>query len=125
MISEAGLAFVSERHLATLSTIGRDGRVHAVPVGMTYRDGVVRVIGTRGTQKFVNAAREGRATVSSVDGARWISFEGRARVTDDPEAVAEAVRLYAERYRQPRENPRRVVLQIAVERVMGSTGMKA
>lgn len=125
MISEAGLAFVSERHLATLSTIGRDGRVHAVPVGMTYRDSVVRVIGTRGTQKFVNAAREGRATVSSVDGARWISFEGRARVTDDPEAVAEAVRLYAERYRQPRENPRRVVLQIAVERVMGSTGMKA
>ncbi|GLJ59892.1 MULTISPECIES: PPOX class F420-dependent oxidoreductase [Microbacterium] len=125
MISEAGLAFVSERHLATLSTIGRDGRIHAVPVGMTYRDGVVRIIGTRGTQKFVNAARAGRATVSSVDGARWISFEGPARVRDEPEAVAEAVRLYTERYRQPRENPRRVVLEIAVERVMGSAGMKA
>ncbi|WP_456285067.1 PPOX class F420-dependent oxidoreductase [Microbacterium sp. JZ101] len=125
MISEAGLAFVSERHLATLSTIGRDGRIHAVPVGMTYRDGVVRIIGTRGTQKFVNAARAGRATVSSVDGARWISFEGPARVRDEPEAVAEAVRLYTERYRQPRENPRRVVLEIAVERVMGSADMKA
>ncbi|MGX9349100.1 PPOX class F420-dependent oxidoreductase [Microbacterium sp. KNMS] len=125
MISEAGLAFVSERHLATLSTIGRDGRIHAVPVGMTYRDGVVRIIGTRGTQKFVNAARAGRATVSSVDGARWISFEGPARVRDEPEAIAEAVRLYTERYRQPRENPRRVVLEIAVERVMGSAGMKA
>ncbi|MDI6941902.1 TIGR03618 family F420-dependent PPOX class oxidoreductase [Microbacterium barkeri] len=125
MISEAGLAFVSERHLATLSTIGRDGRIHAVPVGMTYRDGVVRIIGTRGTQKFVNAARAGRATVSSVDGARWISFEGPARVRDEHEAVAEAVRLYTERYRQPRENPRRVVLEIAVERVMGSAGMKA
>ncbi|WP_456285410.1 PPOX class F420-dependent oxidoreductase [Microbacterium sp. JZ70] len=125
MISEVGLAFVSERHLATLSTIGRDGRIHAVPVGMTYRDGVVRIIGTRGTQKFVNAARAGRATVSSVDGARWISFEGPARVRDEPDAVAEAVRLYTERYRQPRENPRRVVLEIAVERVMGSAGMKA
>ncbi|WP_292902966.1 PPOX class F420-dependent oxidoreductase [Microbacterium sp.] len=120
MLTDDALAFLSEYHLATLSTIGRSGRVHAVPVGFTYDDGVVRIIGSRGTQKFVNAERSGRASVCSVDGARWISFEGRARVSDDPEEVAHAVDLYAARYRQPRVNPERVVLEMTVERVLGS-----
>ncbi len=38
---------------------------------------------------------------------------------EDPERVAEAVRRYALRYRQPAENPRRVVVEIAVDRVLG------
>lgn len=121
----AALAFLTERHLATLSTIGRDGRIHSVPVGMTYLDGVVRVIGSRGSQKFINAQRSGRASVSSVDGARWISFEGPARLLTDPASVALAVELYAARYKQPRENPERGVLEITVERVLGSSGMRA
>lgn len=125
MLTDDALAFLAERHLATLSTIGRDGRIHAVPVGMTYLDGVVRVIGSRGSQKFVNAQRSGRASVSSVDGARWISFEGPARLLTDPESVALAVELYAARYRQPRPNPERGVLEITVERVLGSAGMRA
>lgn len=125
MLTDAALAFLAERHLATLSTIGRDGRIHSVPVGMTYLDGVVRVIGSRGSQKFVNAQRSGRASISSVDGARWISFEGPARLLTDPQSVALAVELYAARYRQPRENPERGVLEITVERVLGSSGMRA
>lgn len=98
---------------------------HAVPVGFTYEDGVVRVIGSRGTQKFVNAERSGRASVCSVDGAKWLSFEGPARVTDDPDAVARAVELYAARYRQPRVNPDRVVLELTVERMLGSASLRA
>ncbi len=125
MLTADALAFLSEYHLATLSTIGRSGRIHAVPVGFTYEEGVVRIIGSRGTQKFVNAERSGRASVCSVDGARWLSFEGPARVSDDPDAVARAVRLYAGRYRQPRVNPDRVVLEIAVERVLGSASLRS
>jgi hypothetical protein len=34
--------------------------------------------------------------------------------------VADAVRRYGERYRQPSTNPQRVVLEIAVDRVLGS-----
>ncbi|MDF2664180.1 MAG: hypothetical protein K0R81_30 [Microbacterium sp.] len=120
MLTDDAFSFLREYHLATLSTVGRNGRVHAVPVGFTYEDGIVRIIGSRGTQKFVNAERSGRASVCSVDGARWISFEGPARVTDDPDAVAHAVELYAARYRQPRVNPERVVLEMSVERVLGS-----
>lgn len=125
MITDAALAFLAEYHLATLSTIGRNDRVHAVPVGFTFENAVVRVIGSRGSQKFVNAARHGRASICSVDGARWISFEGTAVVRDDADAVAHAVALYTDRYRQPRVNPERVVLEIAVGRVLGSPAFRS
>jgi PPOX class probable F420-dependent enzyme len=125
MITDAALVFLVERHLATLSTLGRNDRIHAVPVGFTWEDGVVRVIGSRGSQKFVNAERRGRASVCSVDGRRWISFEGSARVLDTPEDVAHAVELYTARYRAPRVNPERVVLEMRVERVLGSPDFRA
>ena len=125
MLTDDALEFLREYHLATLSTLGRDDRIHAVPVGFTYDDGVVRVIGTRGTQKFLNAQRRGRATICSVDRARWISFEGTARINEEADAVAHAVELYAARYRQPRVNPERVVLELTVERVLGSPRFRA
>jgi F420H(2)-dependent biliverdin reductase len=62
----------------------------------------------------------GLAAVSQVDGRHWSTLEGRAVVRDDPDAVADAVARYARRYRQPRENPLRVVLEIAVSRVLGN-----
>lgn len=125
MITDAAREFLSEYHLATLSTLGKHSRIHSVPVGITYRDGIVRVIGTRGSQKFRNVERTGRASVNTVDGPRWISFEGPARIVEDPDAVALAVDLYAARYRQPRPNPERVVLEIEVERVLGSPQFRA
>jgi PPOX class probable F420-dependent enzyme len=125
VLTDAALEFLAEYHLATLSTLGRGGRIHAVPVGFTVEGGIVRVIGTGGSQKFLNARRSGRATVCSVDRARWISFEGPVTVTDDPDAVAHAVALYAARYRQPRANPERVVLELTVERVLGSAQFRS
>jgi PPOX class probable F420-dependent enzyme len=125
MLTDAALEFLAEYHLATLSTLGRRDRIHAVPVGFTFEDGIVRVIGSRGSQKFLNAQRSGRAAVCSVDRARWISFEGPVTVSDDPDAVARAVALYAGRYRQPRVNPERVVLELTVERVLGSAGFRS
>ena len=44
-----------------------------------------------------------------------------AVVRDDPPAVAEAERRYARRYRIPRPNPRRVVIEITVVTVLGPT----
>lgn len=116
------IAFWAERHLCTLVTLRPDGSPHVVPVGVTFDAGagLARVICTGGTQKALNAERAGVAVVSQVDGRRWSTLEGRAVVRRDPGAVAEAVRRYAERYRQPRVNPARVVIEIAVERVMGS-----
>lgn len=57
--------------------------------------------------------------MSQVAGGRWLTMEGPAVVTDDPARVAEAVRRYAERYRQPGERPDRVAIEIRVDRILG------
>ena len=57
--------------------------------------------------------------MSQVDGPRWLTLEGPATVTDDPARVAEGVRRYAERYRPPKQRPDRVVIELAVDRVLG------
>lgn len=115
---EAG-AFLSERHLATLTTLRPDGSPHVVPVGFTYADGVVRVITRGGSVKVANVRANGVAVVCSVDGGRYVSIEGRAEVRDDAEEVATAVAHYRERYREPRESPTRVVIVVHPERVLG------
>ena len=113
--------FLAERHLATLTTLDADGRPHVVAIGFTFDPGrrLVRVITDAGSQKALNAARGGRAAVAQVDGKRWLSLEGAATVTDDPDRVAAAVNAHGVRYRQPGENPNRVAIEISVERVLG------
>jgi len=115
------LVFVGERHLATLTTLRPDGSPHSTAVGFTWDPGtgLVRIISWASSRKARNLARGGRASVCQVDGGRWLTFEGPAQVTDDPARVAEAVRRYAQRYRQPGERPDRVAIEIAVDRVLG------
>ena len=62
----------------------------------------------------------GRFPVCHVDGRPCSTLEAWAVVRDDAESVADAVARYAVRYRQPRENPARVVLEISVDRILGS-----
>ncbi|SDG47094.1 PPOX class probable F420-dependent enzyme [Lentzea fradiae] len=114
--------FWSERHLCTLSTARPDGTVHVVPVGVTLdrEAGIARVITDGGSWKVKHVRKAGYAAVCQVDGGRWSTLEGPAVVKDDPAAVEEAVRRYAERYRQPRVNPTRVVIEIQVKRVTGT-----
>jgi PPOX class probable F420-dependent enzyme len=115
------LEFLTERHLATLTTLRPDGTPHVVAVGFTWGDGLVRVITNRSSRKVANVRGQRRAVVAQVDGRRWMSLEGYGVVSDDPDRVAEAVRRYALRYRQPAVNPERVVIEITVDRVLGST----
>jgi PPOX class probable F420-dependent enzyme len=117
------LEFLTERHLATLTTLRTDGTPHVVPVGVTYDAATrtARVI-TSGASAKARHVRDGqrRVAVCQVDGRRWITLEGTAVVRDDPAAVADAEARYARRYRQPRENPARVVLEISVDRMLGN-----
>ena len=116
-------AFLTERHLATLTTLRADGTPHVVPVGVTYdaATAIARVI-TSGTSAKARNIRDGRSRVAvcSVEGRRWLTLEGTAVVKDDAASVADAVERYAQRYRRPRENPARVVLEISVDRIMGN-----
>ena len=116
------LAFLTERHLATLTTLRPDGTPHVVPVGFTYDAATrtARVI-TSGTSAKARHLRNGggRVAVCQVEGRRWATLEGTAVVRDDAAAVADAVEHYAVRYRQPRENPARVANEISVDRILG------
>lgn len=115
------LAFLRERHLATLTTQRSDGSPHVVPVGFGYDpDGrVARIICQPGSQKAVNAAAGGRAAVCQVDGGRWLTLEGEIRVVTEPAGVAAAVAAYTRRYQAPRERPERIALEITVDRILG------
>ena len=117
------LQFLTERHLATLTTLRADGSPHVVPVGVTYdpATGTARVI-TSGTSAKARHVRDGqpRVAVCQVDGRRWVTLEGTAAVRDDAGSVADAFARYAQRYRQPRENPARVVIEISVDRILGN-----
>jgi PPOX class probable F420-dependent enzyme len=110
--------FLTERHLATITTLRPDGTPHVVPVGFTWDGALARVI-TSGASRKAAHADGARVALCQVDGARWLTVEGKAIVSSDPERVAEAVRRYAERYRQPRVNPQRVVIEVTVDRMMG------
>ena len=121
-LSPAALDFLAERHLATLTTLRHDGSPHVVAGGFSYdaATNTARVITFPTSQKARNAALGARAAVSQVDGARWLTLEGPCTVTNDPSRVVAAVAGYAARYRQPKDRPERVTIEIHVDRVLGS-----
>jgi F420H(2)-dependent biliverdin reductase len=117
------LAFLTERHLATLTTLRADGSPHVVPVGFTFDPATLtaRIITSGGSAK-ARHVRDGqsRVAVCQVEGRRWVTVEGRATVRDDAASVADAVERYARRYKRPRENPARVAIEISVDRILGN-----
>ena len=121
-LSPAALEFVATRHLATLTTLRPDGSPHVVPVGFTWdaEHGIARVITSGTSRKARNAALGGRAVLCQVEGRSWLSLEGTTRVLTDSESVSNAEQRYAARYRVPRANPQRVVVELTVDRVLGN-----
>jgi len=124
-LDDSYLAFWREYHLCTLTTLRPDGSPHVVPVGATFEPetGTARVISGRTSRKVRNVLEAGagglRVALCQVDRARWSTLEGVAVIRDEPEVVADAVRRYTERYRPPRVNPERVVIEITVDRALG------
>jgi PPOX class probable F420-dependent enzyme len=116
------LKFLAVRHLATLTTLHRDGSPHVVPVGFTFDpiSATARVITSGSSVKARNAGRDGAvAALCQVDGGRWLTLSGPIEVLTDPDLVADAERVYAQRYRTPKINPTRVVLRMHVDKIMG------
>lgn len=117
------VTFLTERHLATLTTRRPDGDPQVTPVGVTYdaEANLARVITWATSFKAMTLAADPgqQVAVCQVDGGRWLTIYGPATVTGEPEPVAEAVRRYAERYRQPKQRDDRVVIEIAVDRIVG------
>jgi PPOX class probable F420-dependent enzyme len=126
VLTDEGLRFLTDRHLATLTTLRPDGTPHVTPVGFTWdgETGPARIICSATSRKARNAALGGPVAVCQVDGRFWLTLEGTARVTSEADDVAEAVARYARRYRQPRENPTRVAIEISVSRILGTAAFR-
>lgn len=124
MFSDDLVAFWAERHLCTVTTLRVDGSPHVVPMGVALDPdrAVAWAITSRTSQKVANLRNgsDRRVAVCQVDGRRWSTLQGTAEVRDDADDVAEAVRRYTRRYREPRENPARVALRISVTSVIGN-----
>jgi len=143
--------FVTERHVATLTTLRPDGTPHVVPVAFTWDadSGVAWMTSEDGSAKVRNveaaqgegpagaapagagAAGDGavatgtgaRGALCQVSGGRWLTLEGELTVSRDPAVIADAELRYAVRYGPLDPDPRRVVLNLAVDRVLGSEYM--
>ena len=124
-LDSAVLDFLTERHLATLTTLRTDGSPHVVAVGFSYDVAarVARIITWSASQKALNAGRMEsagqRAVVCQVDGGRWLALEGPARLVTDPVGVKPGVDGYAARYQPPKERDDRAVIEIDVDRILG------
>ena len=88
--------------------------------------GLLRVLSSGESAKVRHILNgQTRVAVCQFEGPRWCTVEGVATIKDDPESVAEAVKRYAERYRQPRPNPRRVAIEITITKALGSASLGA
>ncbi|MGK2876414.1 MAG: pyridoxamine 5'-phosphate oxidase family protein [Nocardioides sp.] len=120
------LAFVTERHMATLTTLRSDGTPHVVPVAFTWDSerGIARIntqrtsVKARNIGRHQNSAGSARVALCQVDGGRWLTLEGTATVVEDPAEVAESMRRYAERFRVLQPKPERVVIVVSPDRVL-------
>ncbi|MGB3770777.1 MAG: PPOX class F420-dependent oxidoreductase [Rhodococcus sp. (in: high G+C Gram-positive bacteria)] len=99
-------AFVASQRTATLVTVGPSGHPHAVAMWFGLVDGDIWFETKAKAQKAVNLARDSRATVLIEDGStydtlRGVSFEGHARIVDDPAALWQVGLSVWERYTGP------------------------
>jgi PPOX class probable F420-dependent enzyme len=119
------LEFWTERHLCTLTTLRADGSPHVVPVGVVLdlEERCAWVITNGTSRKVAQVTADGRVAASQVDGRRWSTLEGTARVRRDEASVQRAVNQYAARYRTPQPNPLRVALRIEVQRFLVSPSL--
>jgi F420H(2)-dependent biliverdin reductase len=124
-LTPAAEGFLTGDHVGTFSTIRSDGTAHLAPVRFTWdsRSGLARVMTVDGRTKVRNlrTGPSGRAALCQLVGYRWITLEGSAEVSADPDRVAAGIRHYLRRYHSPPPAlPGLVVIEVAIDRVMGA-----
>jgi PPOX class probable F420-dependent enzyme len=136
--TEPGSALLSDKGLAALVTIKRDGRPQLSPIGYAYdrEAGLIRISVTDGRAKTHNLRRDPRATLylNSADNSSYQVVEGTAELTpvaQDPHdaTVEELVAQYRQvagehpdwdEFRATMVTDRRLIIRLHVDRSYGS-----
>jgi PPOX class probable F420-dependent enzyme len=114
-------SFLATQRTAILATLGPTGQPHLIAMWFALIDGVIWFETKRKAQKAVNLGRDQRATVLVEDGQtydtlRGVSFEGRAVVVDDPDALwAVGVNVW-ERYNGPYSEEARPMVEFMLNK---------
>jgi PPOX class probable F420-dependent enzyme len=112
---------LSEFHVAVLAVTRPDGTPHATVVGFTYDplERIARVISRAGTRKEVNIGEGAVVALTTHAGRHWMTLEGKAVVTREPDRVKEAVARYEARYFPAAPADDRIAIEVAVSRAYG------
>ncbi|WP_052589775.1 pyridoxamine 5'-phosphate oxidase family protein [Luteipulveratus mongoliensis] len=97
-------AFLALPRIASLGLQLADGRQHLTPVKATYDEGrrAAYVIVDRQSVKARRLTVEpSRVAIGEHDQSQWITLEGRARLSLEPETLDRARTLYRRRFDRP------------------------
>jgi hypothetical protein len=81
-----------------VSTVGEDGRPHAMPVWAVWHDGSVWFSTGRKTRKARNLARRPECVVAPESGAEAVVVEGAAEEIADRDTLGRVAGVYAAKY---------------------------
>jgi PPOX class probable F420-dependent enzyme len=100
---EAQRELIESERIVVVSTLGRDGWPHSMPLWYVPRDGEIWIYTYAKSQKVRNLERDPRATLLIETGheygeLRGVEIEAVAEIVRDPEAVYELARELTERY---------------------------
>ncbi|WP_280440777.1 pyridoxamine 5'-phosphate oxidase family protein [Nocardia brasiliensis] len=98
--------FLQRSRIATLATLGRDGRPHLTAMWYALLDGEIWFETKTKSQKAVNLRRDPRITCmveagQTYDQLRGVAIEGRAEIIDDPDRLFAVGVSVWERYTAP------------------------
>ncbi|MCU1389039.1 MAG: putative pyridoxal 5-phosphate synthase [Ilumatobacteraceae bacterium] len=132
MSDEEIATYIEQSRIATMGTIGPDGRPHLVAMWYAVIDGAIWFETKGRAQKVKNLQRDDRITCMIEDGdtyvtLRGVSIEGRGVIIDDPEVLWKVGVSVWERYTGPYTEEvkpfvefmlnKRVAVRVDVERV--------
>jgi F420H(2)-dependent biliverdin reductase len=111
-------AFLAERPLGVLSTVGRDGTPHAVPVEVVVYGGKVYAWSESDSVKVANVRRTGKAAMLGYKGRSAVLVRGPARVlTQDNASYADITGEFLTKYNREETYGNDVLIEIAPDRV--------
>ncbi|MBF6128316.1 PPOX class F420-dependent oxidoreductase [Nocardia brasiliensis] len=98
--------FLQRSRIATLATLGKDGRPHLTAMWYALLDGEIWFETKTKSQKAVNLRRDPRITCmveagQTYDQLRGVAIEGRAEIIDDPDQLFAVGVSVWERYTAP------------------------